>query len=166
MAQALFITRQDLVQNSFMSGNVDTDKFIQFIKIAQDIHIQNFLGTDLYNKLKSDITGSTLSGVYQTLVNDYIKPCLIHYAMTDYLPFAAFSLSNGGIFKLSPEGAETIQSSDLEHLTQKHRDYATFYTKRLTSYLKYNYTSYPEYSTNTDEDMKPDKDSSFTNWVL
>ena len=48
MATALFISRTDLVKNSILDGNVDTDKFIQFIKIAQQIDIQNYLGTDLY----------------------------------------------------------------------------------------------------------------------
>ena len=45
MATALFISRTDLVKNSILDGNVDTDKFIQFIKIAQEIHIQNYLGS-------------------------------------------------------------------------------------------------------------------------
>jgi hypothetical protein len=40
MAQALFITRSDLVKYTAVNGNVDTDKFIQFVKIAQDIHIK------------------------------------------------------------------------------------------------------------------------------
>ena len=43
MAQALFITRDDIVKFTALNGNIDTDKFIQFIKIAQDIHIQNYL---------------------------------------------------------------------------------------------------------------------------
>ena len=43
MAEALFITRDDIVKFTALNGNVDTDKFIQFIKIAQDIHIQNYL---------------------------------------------------------------------------------------------------------------------------
>jgi hypothetical protein len=42
MADALFITRKDLVKFSSVNGNVDTDKFLQYIKIAQDIHIQNY----------------------------------------------------------------------------------------------------------------------------
>ena len=41
MAQALFVTRKDIVKLTAMDGNVDTDKFIQYVKIAQDIHIQN-----------------------------------------------------------------------------------------------------------------------------
>ena len=39
MAEALLITRNDIVRFTALNGNVDTDKFIQFIKIAQDIHI-------------------------------------------------------------------------------------------------------------------------------
>ena len=55
MAESLLISRTDLVKFTAVNGNVDTDKFIQFIKIAQDIHIQNYLGTDLLEKLKSEI---------------------------------------------------------------------------------------------------------------
>ena len=47
MATALFIKRADIVKNTIINGNVDTDKFIQFIKIAQEMHIQNYLGTEL-----------------------------------------------------------------------------------------------------------------------
>ena len=36
MAEALLITRKDVVKFTAMNGNVDTDKFIQYIKIAQD----------------------------------------------------------------------------------------------------------------------------------
>jgi hypothetical protein len=46
MATALFIKRSDLVKNTALNANVDTDKFIQFIALAQEIHIQNYLGTD------------------------------------------------------------------------------------------------------------------------
>ena len=32
MATALFIGRKDIARNTILDGNVDTDKFIQFIK--------------------------------------------------------------------------------------------------------------------------------------
>ena len=68
MATALFISRTDLVKNSIIDGNTDTDKFIQFIRIAQEIEIQNYLGTDLYNKISADIVAGTLAG-------NYLKSC-------------------------------------------------------------------------------------------
>jgi hypothetical protein len=77
MAEALLITRSDLVRFTTVNGNVDTDKFIQYIKIAQDIHIQNYLGTDLLNKIKADIIATTLTGNYETLVETFIKPMLM-----------------------------------------------------------------------------------------
>ena len=71
MAQGLFITRKDLVKFTSVNGGVDTDKFIQYIKIAQDIHIQNYLGSDLFNKIETDIEGGNLAGDYLSLVTDY-----------------------------------------------------------------------------------------------
>ena len=51
MATVLFINRTDLVRNSIIDGNVDSDKYLQFIKLAQEIHVQNYLGTEMYNAL-------------------------------------------------------------------------------------------------------------------
>ena len=62
MATALFIKRDDLVKNTALSGNVDTDKFIHFIKLAQEIHIRNYLGSDLYDKISNDIISGSLTG--------------------------------------------------------------------------------------------------------
>ncbi|BCV05540.1 MAG: hypothetical protein CM15mV109_480 [uncultured marine virus] len=99
MATALFISRTDLVKNSIIDGNVDTDKFIQFIKLAQEIEIRNYLGTKLYDKLQADIAGSGVTGNYQTLLNTYVQPMLLWYAQAEYIPFAAYSIKNGGVFK-------------------------------------------------------------------
>ena len=55
MATALFISTTDLKKNSIIDGNVDIDKMLQFVKVAQQIDIQNLLGTDLYNKISADI---------------------------------------------------------------------------------------------------------------
>ena len=100
MATALFITPTDIKQNTLIDMNLDTDKFIQFIKIAQQIHIQNYLGGQLYNKISDLIINGELglpaNAVYKTLVNEYLKDMLIHFAMVDYLPFAAYTVANSG----------------------------------------------------------------------
>lgn len=166
MATALFITPTDLKQNSLIDGNVDTDKFIQFIKIAQQIHIQNFLGTRLYDKISADIIANTLTGDYLTLVRDYVKDMLIHYAMVDYLPFAAYQVSNGGVFKHASENSESVTKSEVDSLIEKHRQFAQFYTRRFIDFMSFNNTLYPEYNTSQNEDMYPDKDANFVGWVL
>lgn len=166
MATALFIKRQDLVRNSILDGNVDTDKFIQFIKIAQEIHIRNYLGTDLYNKISADIVAGTLSGDYLELINDFVQPMLIHYAMVDYLPFAAYQVKNGGVFKHSSENAETATKDEIDFLVQKERDIAEYYTRRFIDYMSFNQETFPEYYTNSNDDIHPDTNGVFTGWQL
>lgn len=166
MAEALLVTRKDIVKFTAMSGNVDTDKFIQYIKIAQDKHIENYLGSDLIDKIKQHIIDDDLAGDYLTLVNEWIKPCLIHWAMVEYLPFAAYSIANKGVFKHSSENAENASKDEVDYLLEKERNTAQYYTDRLIDYLSFNAGSkYPEYYTNNNEDVNPDKDI-FGGWVL
>lgn len=166
MAQALFITRNDLVKYTAVNGNVDTDKFIQFIKVAQDIHIQNYLGSDLFNKISADIIADSLTGNYLTLVETYIKPMVIHWAMVEYLPFASYSIANKGLFKHSAENASNVDKNEIDFLIEKSRNLAQYYTDRFISYMNNNQALFPEYYTNSNSDVYPDKNASFEGWVL
>ena len=167
MATALFIKRADLVKNTALSGNVDTDKFIQFIKLAQEIHIQNYLGTDLYDKISNHIIAGDLAGHYLSLVNEYIQPMLIHFAMAEYLPFAAYTIANGGVYKHSSENSTQPQKEEIDSLISKEKDYAEYYTTRFIDYMSFNATGkFPEYYSNNNEDIYPDKDSLYQGWVL
>ena len=171
MATVLFINRTDLVKNSIIDGNVDTDKFIQFIKVAQQIDIQNLLGSDLYNKIGTDIAagaagGTGLAGNYLTLVNTYVQPTLIWFAQMNYIPFAAYQIKNGGVFKHSSETAQNVDKNEVDYLVAKAREYANYYSTRLVDYLSFNDNLFPEYNTNTNEDIDPDTDTTFKGWVL
>ena len=166
MATALFISRTDLVKNSIIDGNTDTDKYIQFIRIAQEIEIQNYLGTDLYNKISADIIAGTLSGDYLNLVNDYVQPMLIWWAQVNYIPYAAYQIKNGGVFKHTSENAESASRSEVDYLVQKARNTAEYYTRRFVDYMSFNDNLFPEYRSNSDSDVYPDNDSLFNGWVL
>ena len=166
MAEALLITRTDLVKFTSMNGNVDTDKFIQYIKIAQDIHIQGYLGTDLLEKIKADIVASTLAGDYLTLVETYIKPMLIHFAFLEFLPFAAYTIANKGVYKHSSENAENVDKIEVDFLIEKERKIAEHYTQRFIDYMCFNQSKFPEYNTNSNGDMYPNTDTNFSGWVI
>jgi hypothetical protein len=167
MATALFIKRADLIKNTAMSGSVDTDKFIQFIKIAQEIHVRNYMGTDLYDKISKNIIDGDLTGDYLNLVNDYIQPMLIHYAMAEYLPFAAYTIANGGVYKHNSENSSIANKEEVDLLISRERDYAEYYTQRFIDYMSFNADSkFPEYYTNSNENIYPDKDALFHGWNL
>ena len=166
MATALFINRTDLVKNSIIDGNVDTNKFIQFVKIAQEIHIRNYTGSKLYDKLQSDILGSGLSGAYQTLVNTYIAPMLIHFALVEYLPYAGVNITNNGIFSMQPENSTVLDKNRVDSLIEKARDTAQHYTRRFIDFVTFNQTLFPEYNSNSNGDMNPDDVADFGGFVL
>lgn len=163
--KALFVTIQDIKQKSIISGNVDPDKIIQFVEVAQDTHIQNYLGGKLYSKLQELIIANTLGDAgnsdYKTLVDEYVKPMLIWFTQTDYIPFAPFTVSNGGVYKHRSENSDSITSEEISSLERRARETAEFYTRRFMDYMDFNSSKYPEYLESSNEDMHPDKDVNF-----
>ena len=244
MAEALLITRNDVVKFTAMNGNVDSDNFLQYIKISQDIHIQNYLGTDLLEKLKSEIilaasgiptaitvsnqgtgyttgtainttsatgtglklnitaagglitaatintagTGYTVGGTatvtggtngavtissiytiptdYNNLLVNYVKQMLIHWAMVEYLPFAAYTIANKGVYKHNSENATNVEKVEIDFLIEKERSIAQHYTERFIDYISFNNDLFPEYNSNSNGDMYPDTNNNYTGWYL
>lgn len=164
--EALFLQASDVKKFTSLNGNVDEDKFIQYVKIAQDIHLLNYVGQNLFEKLQDDILNSTLTGDYLTLVNTYIKPLLIHWAMVEYLPWAAYSISNKGVFKHGAENSESVNKGEVDYLQGKEMEVAQSYTRRFIDYMNINYALFPEYSTNGAFEVHPDKEASFGGWFL
>jgi hypothetical protein len=164
--EALLITRQDLVRYTTLNGSVDVDNFLQYIKIAQDTDLQNFTGTKLLNKIKADIVANTLTGNYLSLTTVYLKPMLIHLAMKYYLPFAAYTISNKGVYKHNSENSTTADKNEIDFLIEKETQIAQHYTQRFIDYITLNTSLFPEYSTNTNSDMFPDTNNNYTGWYI
>jgi len=167
MAQVLFINRDDLVRFTSANGSIDTDRFIQYIFIAQEIQIQRFLGTELYEQLETKITNNNLSGHYATLVTSYIKPALCHWAMVEFLPFGAYEISNNGIYKKTSENAVNADKNEVDFLIEKERSTAQYFSNRLIDYLQDNAAAhFPEYYSNSFPDIYPDDTANFGGWQL
>ena len=165
--QALFITTKDIQQFTAMNGSVDPDNFVQFVKIAQDLDIQSYLGSDLYDKISADIVAGTLAGNYLALVNTYLKPMVIHWAMTYYLPWAAYTIANRGIYKHNSENSETVDKTEVDYLVEKEKTIAKAYTDKYLKYMCYNSSLFPEYISNTDEEERPIKNNkNYGGWQL
>ena len=152
-----------------MDGNVDTDKFIQFIKLAQEIHIQNYLGTQMYDGL----TAALVAGIdlpanarWKTLLDDYVVPMLIWFSQVDYIPFASYQIRNGGMYKHRSENSETVSKEEVDYLVEKARTNAEWYSRRFIDYMSFNETLFPEYTSNSNDDLYPSYDATFNGWVL
>jgi hypothetical protein len=171
MAKALFITTEDIKRYSVLSGNVDPDKFIYMVEISQDTEVQNYLGTKLLEKLQDLILAGTINlpanAAYKTLLETYVKPMTIYWALVCYMPFAAYTVANGGVYKHTSESSETVSKDEVDYLVEKYRDIAQFYTNNFIDFMVYNQTTYPEYNANTNDDTYPDtSNADFGGWVL
>jgi hypothetical protein len=167
---ALLISTEDVKKFTIANGNLDADDFIEYIKISQDITIQNYLGTQLYKKLQDLILSDEINNEefedYRSLLVTYIKPMLVHWAMVYYLPFAAYTLSNKGLFKHSSESATNVDKAEVDYLVEKERDIAESYTQRFIDFMCFNQSTYPEYNSNSNEDVNPDTNNFYGGWFL
>jgi hypothetical protein len=163
-------SRNDIVKRTPLGGNIDPEKIIPFVKTAQDKYILLALGTVLYDKIQNDIEANTLTGLYRTLVNEYIIDTLVHYSMVEALPFLAYTIANGGIVKnISSEQATSPSKQDVDFLLQKELATAQYYGERLVTYLIAYSSSYPEYlaTTGFSNNVYPDKGQQYRNgWVI
>ena len=166
MANALFITREEIVKFTALNGNIDSDKFVQFIKIAQDTHIYNYLGSKLFKKINDDIVAGTLSGNYVTLLNDYIKPMVIHWSMVEVLPFISYQIANKGMFKHNSENSTTVEKSEVDFLIEKERQIAQNYSQKFIDHMTIYYGLYPEYYLATTGDQMPKLSTNLGGWYL
>ena len=169
--KALLISIADLKAKSIIDGNTDADKLIHKIEVAQDMHIQNYLGGKLYDKLQDLILSGDIdlpaNSDYKALRDDYIKPMLIWFTQLEYLPFAMFKIDNGGINRHRGQESDTVDFRDVDRMQSKITDRAEFYTKRFIDYICFNSQKFPEYNNNSNGDMYPDKDAdSFSSFVL
>ena len=164
---ALFISREDLVRHTPLSGNIDMDKVLHFVKIAQDIHVQGLLGTPLYDRIQTDILANNLTGDYLSLVNTYVKPVLIQYTFLEFLPFAQYTLGNKGVFKKTSENGDNPSVEEVDRMKEATRDTAEHYARRLADHLRhYAHDLYTEYLTAQKDEIHPQRDITFGGWNI
>ena len=166
MAEALLINKTDIAKFTSLDGNIDYDKLLPFIKIAQDVWIQQYTGTDLLNKIKADILAGTLSGNYLSIVTTHLKPMLIFYSMVEYLPFSSFQISNNGVYQKDVESATAVSYENIMLLTEKYKKTAENYSQRFVDYMSFHSNLFPEYLSNTNEDIYPLRENYYTGWQI
>jgi len=166
----LFISRNDLVKRTPIGGDIDSDKLIPFVKTAQDKYILIALGTVLYGYLQAQVAAGTVTGVYKTLMDDYITDCLVHYTFVEALPYLAYQFDNTGITKnINGEQGSSPSKVDIDYILQKELATAQFYAERLVNFLIAHNSTYPQYTATTgfSDNVYPDKGQQYRNgWVI
>ena len=79
----------------------------------------------------------------------------------ELIPDVGVQVARGGVYRSNAENSQTASISELNYYQQKQRDRGEHFADRLTEYLCSNSSLFPEYSTNSDEDLRPIKSKAF-----
>ena len=151
----LFISTTRIKKDTALGASVDDNLLLPYILMAQDRYILPVLGTDLYDKLISDIQGSSLAGDYLTLLQSYIQPALVQFSFATVVPFLRLRFVNNSVVTMSSENGASVSHSDLKPLISASMDQGEFLRERLIDYIRNNTSSFSEYSSNTGSDLQP-----------
>lgn len=151
MAELLFITPREMTETTIIGGNVDVDKYTMCILNTQVRIIEPLLGSELYDKIKTDLVGAGLSGLYLTLFNEFIKPITKYESCADYIAISPYTLNNGGLFKNTSENTEIVDKREVDALSERYSAIAQTFVNRFDKWIGLNKKDMPEYKTSQDE---------------
>lgn len=167
MQNTLIISEGKLKAFTDINNVLDVDLIKSTIREAQIIHITRLLGQKLYDRIITDINNDTLSGVYKTLVDDYVQDALIYWAYYESLESIYLRPRNNGL--LQPQGGDNALSVDVNLYDKKRqsvKNKAEYFSERLVDYLAFNDEKFPEYGTETNEEIYPDQGIQFKSPIV
>ena len=167
MQNTLIISEAKLKAFTDINNNLDPDLIKSTIREAQIVHITRLLGTKLYDKIISDIQSDSLTGNYKTLVDDYVQDALIYWSYYESLESIYLRPRNNGL--LQPQGGDNSLSVDMlmyDKKRQSVKNKAEYFSERLVDFLCYNSSTFPEYGTEQNEDIFPDRDTQFKSPIV
>lgn len=165
MGRVLLTNTYRLKRSTPIQDNVDDSLLNPYIFKAQETHIHQILGTNLYDKIMNDVMSNSISGAYKTLLDDYITPCLIEYSFYEVMPFISLKITNKTIGRGNADYLAESDLADLKYLRQTVRDVAEFYATRIVGYLRQYSNLFPEYTTNSGLDKIVPNSSTYFNGV-
>jgi len=167
MSKILIISEQFIKDNSQIDENVDVKLMRSTIYDSQRDYIKPILGTDLYDKVLSDISGSSLSGDYLTLINDYVAESLLKWVVFELNFILLYKYRNKNVTKQGSENSQVVDYTEHRYLMDRWKDKAEVRSQDVTDYLCANTDLFPEYLSNSDsDDIHPNRNNYTTSIYL
>lgn len=166
-----FISVDYLKSHTVINNNVADELLLNSIWEAQSIHIQQLIGTDLYNKLANLVQTNTVNDPanadYKVLLDEYVCPTTAYWAVVECIPSMAMKIVNKGVERQNSEWSTPSAINEIEYLRDDWRNKAEFFSQRLTNYLLQNRRLYPELLQNYEIDkLRPSNGEYFSGIVF
>lgn len=149
MRNKVLLTSEDYIKtHSNLNDNTWGDYLLPAIRTAQDIGLQQILGSCLYNALTDMVDDGSITDIentaYKTLLDDYIQDYLMFQVITDLVPIIGVKLANLGTLVSNDEHIQNLSEAERNNIKQYYQYRADFYCKRLQRFLLENKEAYTE----------------------
>jgi hypothetical protein len=146
LVRKYFISTESLKKLSLIENNVEASTLAVMLNRVQKTSLEPVLGTPLYKKLLEDIDNDTLTGIYETLVNEYILDFLIVCCELEYVVSGANKFANMGVGKYAPQDTQQNNLGDNNDVRDNLKKHRQAYRDSLVGYLQDNESDIPEYA--------------------
>lgn len=148
MERVLLLDEELMKATLSIDDNLSSGYIRPAIILAQDIYLEETIGTALMLKLKSCVVdkmknGKAIPTVYKTLL-DKVQKMLAHYATAYIIDNVSGKLSNAGVLRTEDEKMTSLSDSELAERKANEIHYGDMYRGRLQRFLIANYNDYPE----------------------
>lgn len=148
----LLLNQNDIPSLTSFDGNIDADKLKPYIFLAQKNDLKKALGVALYDKILADYKSNSLTGVYETIYNDFVVEMLVYFSCAKYMAFGGYKTSNNGIHKIAFGGAQVVDYKEVAILISRYDQLATNSETSFYEFMALESTpDVPEFKTETND---------------
>lgn len=171
MERVYLISAQDLKDFTVINNNCDDSLLRNAILEAQEINLQELLGTKLYKKIlslvKNDEINLPVNAKYKELLDEHVTKVVLYAALYRAIPYIHYKVVNKGITTQFSTESSTTTITEMEFLMDKVKNDMEFFATRLSRHLLANIQLYPEYmSASKIDEMIPNVEPYRTSMVL
>lgn len=154
--QTLLISEDTIKTNTKIADNLESKELFPAIQRAQDIDLQNIIGSDLYRGLQSKIYNNEINNDenenYKFLLDVFIQPFLLEIIISNLIFESAGSIHNTGYVQPNDSHFYQVDRDNRLTMVDQHKQFASHYQKMLQNYLRENKKLFPELSSCGDLD--------------
>lgn len=144
----VFLISEDVIKKgSVIDDNVSGDLIAVATETAQEIYLQQLIGSSLLRSLCNKVENNSLSVDDVTLLQEYIEPYLKYKVLAEITIPLSFKYRNAGVVQTSTEHVTNASFKESQSLSQFYDQRADFFAIRLTNWLCNNQAKFPSYKT-------------------
>lgn len=130
---------------------IDDSIITKHIERIQDMKIRPLLKSySWYDEIMTQISGSTLTGPNETIVNDYLKLILALYVQQKLIITQTYHLERAGLRIKISQTSDIASTEDIRFMRQVIQDELDYLKNEFYKYVEDNISSYPLYNSDTD----------------